>query len=370
MKFGKLLGLIGLVGVLWILWKIRQILLLLFAAIVFATVINQVVRQLQKFLLPRAVAVAITLTSLIGLLVGLGWFIGPNVADQIPEYTFLAEQGLEKIQAWFNHFRFQLTGIFPEEALTQTELSDVLPQLTQLSSNWVSQLLKFFTGSLDFFLNLLLVLVTTVMLLANPASYRRTLLLGFPKFYRSRADNILTQCEESLTGWATGVLFNMFVITICSAIGLMLIGVPLPMVNAIIAGLLTFIPNIGPLLSVVPPVLMALSVHPWMALAVLALYFAIQQIEGLLLTPLVMKKQVALLPAIALFSQIIFTVFFGFLGLFLALPMVVVLQVWLRELLVKDVLNRWPAPRPLMRSITARNQNFLETNRTIMEPLN
>jgi len=310
---------------------------------------NQLVRQLMKLPVKtlqrsRGLAVTITLIIIVSVFASAVWFIGPNIAAQIPEYAFLSEQGLERLQVWFEQFK----GMIPGEILTGSRIGDLLPQLTQLSSNWVSQLMMLFSGSLDFLLNLLLVLVTIVMLLANPAGYRRVFLLAFPQFYRLRADSILTQCENSLMGWAIGMLFNMVVITVCSAVGLLLLGVPLPMVNAMIAGLLAFIPNIGPFLSVIPPALMALAIHPWKSLAVLVLYLAIQQIEGSVLTPLVMKKQVSLLPAIALFSQVIFTALFGFIGLFLALPMVVVLQVWLRELVVKDILNRWPAPRRLL----------------------
>ena len=341
MKFGKVIGSVLFVALIYLLWQIRNVLMLGFAAIAFATVINKLVQQLQKIGLPRGLAVTVTLLGLLGLFVGAGWFIGPAIADQLPKSTFLSERGFERLQGWYR----QIRGVVPGDALADTSLRDLLPQLSQLNPNLANRLIVFFTGSLDFFLNMLLVIVLTIMLLANPKGYRRMLLMGFPKFYRRRADEILDECEASLSGWFVGVLFNMAVITLCSGAGLAIIGVPLPMVNALIAGLLTFIPNIGPILSVIPPVLMALATAPWMALAVLVLYFTIQQIEGMVLTPLVMEKQVSLLPAITLAAQVVFAVFFGLLGLFLALPLVVILQVWIHELLVKDILNQWPVPR-------------------------
>jgi predicted PurR-regulated permease PerM len=86
---------------------------------------------------------------------------------------------------------------------------------------------------------------------------------------------------------------------------------------------------------------MALLDAPWKALAVVILYIVIQQVETTILTPIVMQRQVSLLPAVTLLAQVIFAVFFGLLGLFLALPITVVAQVWIKEVLVKDILDRW-----------------------------
>jgi predicted PurR-regulated permease PerM len=104
---------------------------------------------------------------------------------------------------------------------------------------------------------------------------------------------------------------------------------------------LTFIPNVGPVLSVIPPMAIALLDAPWKSLAVLGLYIGIQQLETNVLTPFVMAQQVSLLPAITLLSQVFFASFFGFLGLLLALPLTVVAQVWIQEVLITDVLDKW-----------------------------
>ncbi len=355
MKFSKLIGAIAIVALALLLWRIRQVLLLVFAAVVFATVINRLVRRIQKLPVPllrevpRGVAVAIALLSILSILVAAVWFIAPAILNQIPASTFFSEQGLDQIQRWYR----QLRGIVPGDPLGGTKLADLLPQL---SRNLASRVVAFFTGSLDFFINLLLVVVLIAMMLASPQSYRRLVILSFPRFYRRRADEVLTLCEEALSGWSIGILFNMTVITGFSWIGLSLIGVPLPLVNAIIAGLLTFIPNLGPAISVIPPVLMGLAIAPWMAVAVIILYFVIQQLEGLVLTPLVMKQQVSLLPAVTLVAQVVAAMFFGILGLFLALPLVVVIQVWAKELLVKDILDRWPAPSRQARPVPIRRK--------------
>jgi predicted PurR-regulated permease PerM len=120
-----------------------------------------------------------------------------------------------------------------------------------------------------------------------------------------------------------------------SMVGLWILGVPLALANGLLAGLLAFIPNIGPVISVIPPVATALLEAPWKAIAVVCLYILIQQIESNLLTPFVMKQQVDLLPAITLLAQVIFSIFFGFLGLLLALPLTLTVQQWVNEFWVK-----------------------------------
>ncbi|MEN9568284.1 MAG: hypothetical protein RLZZ69_3480, partial [Cyanobacteriota bacterium] len=115
----------------------------------------------------------------------------------------------------------------------------------------------------------------------------------------------------------------------------------LALAHAVIAGLLNFIPNVGPTLSVFLPMAIALLDAPWKALAVLVLYVIIQQIESYWLTPTIMAKQVSLLPAITLISQLVFASLFGALGLLIALPLTIVVGTWIEEILFKDFLDKW-----------------------------
>ncbi len=174
----------------------------------------------------------------------------------------------------------------------------------------------------------------------NP-QYRRIFILAFPAFYRRRVDEILGQCEAALVGWIKGTLIAMAVIGLVSFIGLSILGVPLPFVNAMLAGLLEFIPNVGPTLSVIPPAILALLDAPWKSLAVILLYIAIQQFESLVLVPLIMKQEADLLPVFTILAVVVFASLFGFLGLFLAIPLLIVVQIWLKEVFVKDILNNW-----------------------------
>jgi len=339
MNLGTLIGFLAIIIALYILWQIKQVLLLAFAAIVFATAINQLVKLLQKkFNLNRKIAIAISVSGVLTFIIGFIALVIPAFIEQFKELITLVPIGLEQ----FSNLNEWLHNLLPDNLIEEVR---GLESLTQNIRSWlngfVGNFFNLFSSTLGIFLNSLLVVVVTIMLLANPTPYRQIFLLMFPVFYRKRIQFILTKCEKNLGGWAIGILFNMAVIAILSGIGLWALGIRLPLANCLLAGFLTFIPNLGPVLSVIPPTAMALLDAPWKALAVIVLYIVIQQIESNILTPIVMKKQVSLLPAFTLLSQVAFAVFFGVLGLFLALPITVVAQVWLKEILVKDILDRW-----------------------------
>ena len=339
MSFQKWLGLIALAIAIYILWKIKQVLLLAFAAVVFATVINRLVRLLQRWQIKRGLAITIAVVTILLIAFGLFALVIPAFLDQIQELVVLLPKGIEQLRSWASG----LQNLFPKKFLSGLENLDemVQNQLQKWVDGLIDNFFSLFSGTLNVALNTLLVIVVTIMLLANPQPYRQIFLLMFPAFYRSRVDEILDECEVNLSGWAIGTLFNMTVITFLSGIGLLILGVRLPLANALLAGLLTFIPNLGPTLSVIPPMVLALIDAPWKAIAVIILYIVIQQFEGTILTPLVMQKQVSLLPAITILSQVAFATFFGFFGLFLALPIVVVAMVWLKKVLIEDLLNQF-----------------------------
>ncbi len=337
MSLGKLIGLLAFAISLYILWEIRQILLLVFAAVVFAVALNRVVRWLQKRRVKRGHAIALTVISLLLIFVILFALIGPSFSQQLEQLINLVPTLLQHLRNWLN----SLSTFIPEQLLDFRNLGDFIPRLQPVVTQLLGNAYGWFSDFVGILLNLLLVIVLTIMLLANPAPYRRGLILLFPAFYRRRADEIFSECETTLVGWMTATLIDMAAIGVVSFIGLLILGVPLALANALLAGLLEFIPNVGPVVSVIPPMAVALLEQPWKAIAVLVLYILIQQFEAYLLVPFVMKQHVSLLPAVTLLSVVVFGSFFGFLGVFLSVPLVIFVKIWIKELLIKDVLNNW-----------------------------
>jgi predicted PurR-regulated permease PerM len=337
-NLGQWLGLLALVISLYILWQVRQVLLLVFAAVVLATALNRLARRFQRSRLSRGWAVILSFIILLTVIIGFFGLIVPTFANEFQQLIELFPKGLARSDFWVEQLRTrvprQMTPYLPD-------VESLIQQLQPLVSQLVQRSLAFFTTTFGFVLQFLLVLVLTLMLLAQPQPYRRAFIRLFPFFYRRRVDEILTRSEVALSRWLTEIVFSMTVIAVLSGIGLWLLGIPLVLAQAALAGILTFIPYIGSAMSVVPPIAIALLDDPWKSFAVLALYIGIYQLESKLLTPYFMVRQVSLLPAVTLFSQVFFATFFGFLGLLLALPLTIVGQVWLQEVLIKDVLDRW-----------------------------
>ena len=342
MNLGQTLGLLVLAICLYILWQIRQVILLVFAAVVLATALNRLARRLQKSGLKRLWAVLLSIAILLAVLFGFFLLIVPPFVNEVQQLIDLFPQGVNRINQLLNLLRTNIPSQFNQYL---PDINNLIQQLQPLVNQLLGGSVAFFSNTLGAILSFLLVLVLTLMMLAQPKSYRKTFVRLFPSFYRRRVEGILDQCEVALGRWIIGALISMSVVAFLSVIGLSALGVRLALAQGVLAGLLNFIPNIGPTLSVVLPMTIALLDAPWKSVAVLILYFIIQQFESNLLTPYVMAQQVALLPAITLMSQVFFATFFGFLGLILALPLTVVGQVWVREVLIVDILDPWHSRR-------------------------
>lgn len=340
MKLGDWISLLCLIAAGYILWTIKALLLLSFAAVVIAIALNSLTRRVQALNIPRrfAIPIAIFLFVLVAALFILG--IVPPFVEQ---FTLLLDL-LIRFSQTLPARMIELQAFLPER-IRLPELSEFLAWLTSPDSavlDVFSNFFSFFNSSLRTLVQILFVTVLALMMLVNPTAYLNGILLLFPSFYRQRAREIFGKCDLALGNWLGGIIISSIFIFALSFAGLLILHIDLAFAHALLAGILNFIPNLGPTLSMVFPVVVALlSDDPWKAIAVIILYIVIQQIESYWLTPTIMAHQVSLLPAFTLIAQIFFASVFGFLGLLLALPLTVVAKTWLQELLIKDVLNHW-----------------------------
>ena len=347
MSFGRWLGLIATAAALLLLWQLRAALITVFAAVVLAMALCTLVGVVRARLgCGRGVALLLTLLGLlISVGIALAAVLPPFLAQfqellrQLPAAAELAmrllHQGMDLSSQW----------LYGREALHWLQQSWLHPSEGAGLGESVQRLLGAAGNLGGGLLQLLFVVAVSLMISVQPTAYREAAILLAPSPFRRRLREVLELCGEALSSWMGGVLISSLCVALLAGLGLSLLGVKLVVANALLAGLLNVIPNVGPTLSTLFPMSVALLDSPWKALAVLGLYIVVQNLESYLITPSVMHHQVRLLPGFTLIAQFLFAVLFGPLGLLLALPLAVCLQVLLRELLIRDLLDPWRARR-------------------------
>tara|TARA_Y100001933_G_C18946997_1_gene542066 strand:- start:362 stop:1198 length:837 start_codon:yes stop_codon:yes gene_type:complete len=185
-------------------------------------------------------------------------------------------------------------------------------------------------------IRLIFVLVVSLMISIEPNSYKEGILTITPKILRNKFRNILEKSNIALSNWMFAMVISSIFVGIFSLITLSTLDIKYVISNAIIAMVLNIIPNIGPVISAIFPVSIALLDNLWKPLLVIGSYIIIQNIESYVVMPSLMKKRTNLLPGLTLISQFGFTFIFGPLGLILSLPLALVIQVIIKETINTD----------------------------------
>lgn len=191
--------------------------------------------------------------------------------------------------------------------------------------------------------SLLVLLSLSIFLALDPGLYRRGLLHLVPKPRRDRIAEVLDALGHNLWKWLQGQLLDMVAVAVLTGVGLWLLGVPLAVTLGLIAGVTNFIPYVGPFLSAVPAILIAFAHDPNLAIWTLGLFVFVQQLEGNVLLPIIQKRATSLPPVLSILAIVAFGVLFGFLGLVVATPLMLVLIILVRMLYVEDVLKDYDA---------------------------
>lgn len=313
------LGLLAAVLFCVVLWQLRWVALLAFGAVLSALLLNAAAWCLRR-VLPLGQTAAVGLSIVLLVLLGAGAFtlLGARVIDGLLEIRTQLPEVLRTIEGYIDVG--DVESWIGERMEEPMEMGSVYSGLTSVTS----VLIAVGTG-------ITLIFVGGVYLALNPEGYHNGLLALVPAHLRPATARTLETLARALRAWLVGQLVAMFAVFVMTTTGLWLLGVSTPIALGAIAGLLEFIPYVGPLASALPAVAVGLMEGPTTALWVALLYFAVQQIEGALLIPLIQREAVDLPPAITVFSIVGMGVLFGPLGVVLAAPLTVVVVVLARE---------------------------------------
>ena len=328
-----LIGALALVVVSLLVWQLRWVLLILFGAVVLAVALDVPITWLrQRFSLNRPTALVLVLALLLGMGTLLSWVLLPEVIEQVN----LLQRIIPALPEQLNKLVRQVPALqnLEREFLSKASFERMQPL--------GEQLLGFAGGAANGTLQTLLMALLAVLFALDPRSHQRLLIAATPNFYRPRIQLVMRESREALGGWLAGMTISAVVVFLTTWAGLVLLKVPLALLSALVCGLLTFVPTIGPTLGTLLPMGVALLlVSPGKMVEVLILRLILQQLEAFVLTPFLLSRTVNLLPTVALISQLSLGVLLGLPGVLLALPLVVVLQVLGREVLVRDVMDQW-----------------------------
>lgn len=298
----------------WIIYQILDLIMLTFVAIIFTSALSPIVTFLQKYKVPKALGIALVYLLIISILATLLTI----------SFTPLVEQTINLIEilpATVN----QLVSF------THLDPNVVTAGIPDISKNFLSISKSIFD---NFITIILLLVVTFYLLLEKEGVEKRVASLFIGK--EGRVKRILEQIEDKLGSWLRGQLFLSFLIGVLVYLGLTILQIPYALPLAIWAGMMEVIPVIGPIVSAIPAILLSLTLSPVLAGGVAAMYFVIQQLENHIIVPQVMRRAVGLNPLLVIFAVAIGGRLLGVGGALLAVPIAVVIQIIVGDILKGD----------------------------------
>jgi predicted PurR-regulated permease PerM len=324
---------LSLVTLFLLVWYLRSLLLMFFGAIVVATVFRALADRIAKLAGWReGVAVALSILLVLGVVVVLIAMFGQQVAQQLESLRIT-------LPAAWHSFEVRMGDIGLGDQLRR--LADGLRESSGSLANLAQALLSAGNAVAE----LMVVLVGGIFLATQPRFYKSGAIKLIPKGQRALVSEAMDESEAALRLWLKGQLIAMIAVGTVTGTAMWLLGLPSALVLGLIAGILEFVPFIGPIIAAVPAILLGLAISPDLALWVLLVYFVVQQLEGYVLTPLVQQYAVDLPSAVLLFSLVGMGMLFGALGVLLAAPLTVVAYVLVKRLYVIEALHT-PTPIP------------------------
>ncbi len=361
-----------------LLWFANPLVIAAFLGILFGLAVEAGVDRLERFRIPRGLGAAMIVIGFFGFLVGVGALMAPTIREQSTVLRTKIPEAVDRVEEWINRRQRGMLGAFfggsegattaaadsagrttgaavpalpapvPDTAAATEGSKDAsAPSATQtLRSSLGKQLggvtqyvFPFLSQTIAVFAGIILIIFIAIYIAADPGLYHRGMMHLFPHHMRTRAGDVLTAIATVLRKWLVTQLIAMAVIGTVTTVGLLILDVKAAFALGLIAGLMEFIPTVGPIISAVPAIAMAFLDSPEKALTVAALYMGIQFLENHLLIPMLMKGGVDVPPVLTIVSQALFTLLFGFLGLMVAVPALAATMVAVKMLYVERVVG-------------------------------
>jgi predicted PurR-regulated permease PerM len=330
------LTVIAILVVLQLLWSARLLVLTGFLGILFglsaSRAVDVIIARVPR--LKRGIVAAAVVLGVLAMLILFAMWSGPALVEQSQELRTKLPEAVMNLETWLAQTQPQLlNAIAPPDTVEGSRLmnaaSKYSPAITEFAFGVVQSTFVVAAG-------IVLIVFLALYIAADPDVYRRGAVSLVPLERRERFEELLTALGSTLRTWFQTQLIAMVVIGVVTTFLLIMLGVRAALPLGVLAGLFEFIPNVGPLLSAVPAVLMGFVDSPQKALLIMGVYWGIQFLENNLLIPYLMRSQLDLPPALTLLTQVVMAYVFGFLGLFVAIPLLATAVVTVKMFWVED----------------------------------
>lgn len=335
------------------MWQIRSVLLLTFASIMLVIAFTIPVRWLTALDLPlgpgsgrhmnRSMAIALTLVGFVVLIVVLSLLVFPTLFAQFETlFEDVLPRGVEQFVAWVNSEEFGAQ--FPwfesfRNSITSDNINDAASQVLSALGQVGGSVLPLVGGVASAMFSMLIVLFLSLYLLAEPDLYINRIIKYTPVHYRGRMRIILNRMDSTIRAWLGITVVSMVVVALLTGLGLALLGINEWVALGTLAGLASFIPNFGPLIALVPAVAVGLVQSPNSVAGIIIVVYGVSFIQSQLIAPILANEGMQLPPVMILVGQVVFGIFFGFLGIMFAVPITAIFLLLVDEIYVKDILG-------------------------------
>ncbi len=317
---------LGVLTVIGFFVLIRDVVALLFVALVFSAAIDPWVDVLAKRQVPRALGIISIYVIVIAVFGGTITLLIPPLIEQVGQLAKNFPLYYDKLSLGINYLRDASTGVGAQDQF-QEVLGTVEKVLSTATAGIFSTISSIFGGIVSFFL----LLVLTFYMVLEEDGIKRLLQVITPDHLHEEIARVTIKIQDKIGLWLRGQLILMLIIGILTFIGLKSIGIPYALVLAMVAGITEIIPYAGPIIGAVPAVFIAFTISPVKGMFAIALYFVIQQLENHIVVPKVMQKTTGLNPVITIIAVLIGAKLSGVMGALLAVPIASALEVLVHE---------------------------------------
>ncbi|HEY0159963.1 MAG TPA: AI-2E family transporter [Thermoanaerobaculia bacterium] len=353
---------LGLLIALRFLWVAHAIFIITFLGVLLGLAIARAVDYLERFRIPRGVGAPLVLLAGVGVCIAIGAMIGPSIRDQTKELTSELPKAMQQVEKWINRTpaKALVAQHLPKEQPKQQgqqkqgqqkpeggqqqqpqqqQQGGLTAQIGRELRNATRFLFPIISSAFGAIGGLLIVMFLAMYIAATPGLYRDGLLHLVPHRHRDRAKEVLVALRDTLRQWLIARAMAMVIIGLITGGGLALIGVKGAAALGVLAGVLEFVPFFGPIVSAIPAIGIALVDSPQKALWVMGLYVLVQQLEGNVVTPLLLKRRLDVPPVLTIVAVAALGVVFGVIGMLIAEPLLAAILVTTKLLYVQDVVG-------------------------------